>query len=313
MKKYICPFCKKELDRCGIHHIYACKENKEITNKDEIKLQYIRFNFGNDIDKNIIEDYKNLYSLPMLKEKYDIDYKSILFILNLNHIEIRNSSESAKKISVKKHKDTCLKKYGVENVSQTDEIKKKKEQTFLEHYGVDNIWKLSGYNKKCRELYPEVYEELMMKFHQGRDKYFKNITPEEKVRREQKRYDTEVKNGRFQSKLEIRICKIFEELNFSYTRQFHIKGYSHPYDFHLCDSKILIEVNGDYWHANPKIYDENHSVRGLTSKQIWERDKKHIERAVKDNYIVISIWEDEMNCRNDEELKEYILELLNNI
>lgn len=28
---------------------------------------------------NVIADYQNLYSLPMLKEKYNIDYKSIIF------------------------------------------------------------------------------------------------------------------------------------------------------------------------------------------------------------------------------------------
>lgn len=79
----------------------------------------------------------------MLKEKYDnIDYKSIFFLLSLKNIPLRTLSESAKKISIEKNKKTCKERYGVENVSQLDEIKKKKEKTFTEHYGVDNIWKL---------------------------------------------------------------------------------------------------------------------------------------------------------------------------
>ena len=42
---------------------------------------------------------------------------------------------------VNKAKQTCLKKYGVENPSQSDEIKKKKEETCLKNYGVTNSLK----------------------------------------------------------------------------------------------------------------------------------------------------------------------------
>ena len=317
MKKYICPFCGKELNRNGIHHIYKCKENKEIKNKDEIRLTYLKFNFGEDIDKKIVEDYSNLYSLPMLKERYEIDYKSITFLLKLNGIEIRNISESAKKISINKYKKTCIEKYGVENVSQLKEIKGKKGKTFTEHYGVDNIWKLSSYNKMCAELHPESHEEHMKKVHKGRDEYFKNITEEGMAERIAKTFSTQVKNGFYNSKLELRICKALEELNISYTRQFHLKGYKHPYDFHLCDTKIIIEVNGDFWHANPLIYEENDIVKlpetRRKAKEIWERDKKHIDKANSMGYKVISIWEYDIKKLNEKELIDYVIKTLNDL
>ena len=317
MKKYFCPFCKKELNRYAIHHIYKCKENKDLKNKDDIKIFYLKFNFGNDIEEKIINDYQNLYSLPMLKEKYDIDYKSVIFILEKHEIEIRNISESAKKISHEKFKKTCIEKYGVENISKVKEIKDKKEKTFIEHYGVNNIWKLSTYNKMCAELHPESHKEHMKKVQDGRDEYFRNITKEQTIERVHKSFSTQAKNGFYNSKLELRVCNALEELNISYTRQFHLKNYKHPYDFHLCDTKIIIEVNGDFWHANPLIYEENDVVNlpeiKRKAKEIWERDKKHIEKAESMGYKVVLIWENDIKKLNDEELCNYIVEILKNI
>ena len=51
----------------------------------------------------------------------------------------------------------------------------------------------------------------------------------------------------------------------------------------------------------------------VKNKEIWEKDKKHIEKAENNNYKVIVIWEDEIRNRNNEELKEYVLTLLKNI
>jgi hypothetical protein len=41
-----------------------------------------------------------------------------------------------KKIRTNKIKKACIDKYGVENPSQIDEVKKKKEETYMEHYGM---------------------------------------------------------------------------------------------------------------------------------------------------------------------------------
>ena len=309
----ICPFCKQEINRYDGNHIYKCKFKPKNISKEDVRLKFIEYNIGKDNIINIINDYNNLYSLPMLKNKYNLDFKSICFLLKYYNIEIRSISKSSKLISQEKCKQTCLKKYGVENVSQANEIKKKKQETFLLHYGVDNVWKLSDYNKKCAELHPESHLEHMEKLQKGRDKYFRTATYEQLLERNKKMIESQIKNDIFNSKLELRICNIFEDLNISYTRQFHINGYNHPYDFHLCNSKILIEINGTYWHADPKIYNENYSVRGTLAKNIWEKDKKHIEKAHNNNYIVITIWEDEIRKRNDEELKQYILNKLSEI
>lgn len=60
----------------------------------------------------------------------------------------------------------------------------------------------------------------------------------------------------------------------------------------MCDFKInniIIEVQGDYWHGNPKLYDEN-SLNEL-QKNMIQRDicKKNELKNI--GYETVYIWE----------------------
>ena len=65
-----------------------------------------------------------------------------------------------------KRKQTCLKKYKVEHISQLKEIKKKKENTYFKHYGVKNYsqTKEAQHDRKSRYFYDNLnfdsYPEL---------------------------------------------------------------------------------------------------------------------------------------------------------
>ena len=63
----------------------------------------------------------------------------------------------------------------------------------------------------------------------------------------------------------------------------------YQYDF-LIDENILLEVHGDYWHGNPKIYK---SPNDLNERQVFKkkRDKEKKVFAEKLGYKVIYIWE----------------------
>lgn len=57
-----------------------------------------------------------------------------------------------------------------------------------------------------------------------------------------------------------------------------------------------IEFNGDYWHANPKIYKEDkqfsfrrHKIK--TAKAVWEADAYKIDQIQKAGFEVLIIWE----------------------
>lgn len=56
-----------------------------------------------------------------------------------------------------KYKGTCLKKYGVENVSQIEEVKNKKINTFMENYGVSTNLQAPLIRKKIKEGWLEKF------------------------------------------------------------------------------------------------------------------------------------------------------------
>jgi len=53
----------------------------------------------------------------------------------------------------------------------------------------------------------------------------------------------------FVSKLEVRVRNILTNLNISFTPQFPLNN--RTYDIKIDNTNILIEVNGDFWYANP--------------------------------------------------------------
>lgn len=64
----------------------------------------------------------------------------------------------------------------------------------------------------------------------------------------------------------------------------------------ICD-EFIIEVYGDYWHANPNFYSDNDIMyQGKLAKQIREHDKHRISRIFSlTKKPIIIIWEHEIN------------------
>jgi very-short-patch-repair endonuclease len=58
----------------------------------------------------------------------------------------------------------------------------------------------------------------------------------------------------------------------------------------------IIEFNGDYWHANPKLYKDDAVIRGRTAKEIQHYDKLKIQTAENLGFECMTIWESEFNA-----------------
>ena len=82
------------------------------------------------------------------------------------------------------------------------------------------------------------------------------------------------------------------------------------YDF-IYKNKI-IEFQGDYWHCNPKLFNETfyNKVKQKTAKEIWEYDKIKKECAEYYQYQVLYIWEYDYN-QNPNEVINKCIEFLN--
>lgn len=289
MKKE-CPFCHEQFTSLG-NHIHFCKELNGKTD-DERRLINLQFKTNDkDIQQKVADDYIKDMSLTDLKRKYGICFKSILFLVRYSGITPRTMSESQHRITVKKSIITSRKKWGVDNPSQAQEIKDKKAATFTKHYGVDNIWKTPEYAEFTRNRW-------------------RSLTPTQKENIILKKW----KNSGYISSIELRTYTLLKELGYDVEPQFMFNDYNHKYDIHILNKNILIEVNGDWWHLNPKYYNEDYVLKvgtfKITAKEKWEIDKHHIEIANKNNYIVYTIWEADIVEKTDDEYKEYLINLL---
>ena len=127
-------------------------------------------------------------------------------------------------------------------------------------------------NKYGGEEGKRIFEERQIKWQKSLHNRLKNNTT----------------NGKTQSEFSNSIISILQDF-FDGEKEYLIGKYS--YDFRFQNK--LIEFNGDYWHANPIIYDENfvNKTTKLTAKQIWQKDgikKKYAEDC---GYKLLVIWE----------------------
>jgi len=72
------------------------------------------------------------------------------------------------------------------------------------------------------------------------------------------------------------------------------------YDFGNKEKRVLIEINGDFWHGNPLIY-PSLSER---QKAVQEKDRVKKEWAESKGFRVLSFWESEIRNQIDDVLSE---------
>ena len=272
-------------------------------------------------------------SLPDLKREYGLAYKQTMFLLRYFGIETRTSSESALLDKTrKKYKETCLERYGCENVSQSGEIKEKKKRTSLSNYGVDNIWKkrdfiiermVAKYGKKSvpnlngnansfgwKGISDKKKSERIRKSVDGSRRFWNSLSDDEKNEFMAKRRPREIN---FESRLERRFQDVLSDMGVSFTRQKWVKNRS--YDFHLVGTNVLIEINGDYWHANPQVYSSDSRMwkngnSHIYANEIWRKDSEKMSLAKKYGYEVIVLWEYDMAKMTDFEIASWIYDRL---
>ncbi len=91
------------------------------------------------------------------------------------------------------------------------------------------------------------------------------------------------------------MCSILSSLSIIYKEELTLDCWS--VDIYLPDYNTYIEVDGDYFHSNPKIYPNGPKTN--TQKINWYRDIKKNEYYKKNNIKVLRFWEsDILNDRN---------------
>ena len=278
-KNKICPFCNEKIS--AKKHLIQCNPNID---EDNAYLMMIELTYNCQI-YNIILDYKSGYSLPDIKNKYGISYKTTINILKIKRELIRSVKESSNEKRLKKYVNTCNIRYGVDNVSKLLKIKNKKKKTFLKNYGVDNIFKDGEFIDKMKSRINNMDDTDLRKHLVG------ILT--------------------ISSKPELVVKEILDRNSIEYIQQKFINRRS--YDFQIKDTKILIEVHGDYWHANPIKYKKNDLInypnnKKLIAEDVWKVDEIKKNNANKYGYVVIYVWEsDIINATKENRIEHFIL------
>lgn len=104
------------------------------------------------------------------------------------------------------------------------------------------------------------------------------------------------------SKLEINFAKNFlDKLGVKYKWQFEAAEIKRFFDYYLPDHNLIIEVNGGYWHADPRLYEgkkltrvQKHDIRVDDYKKKW---------ALLHGIPILYIWEKDINENPSEVMK----------
>lgn len=205
-----------------------------------------------------------------------------------------------------------------------------KKKTFEKNYGVDNIWKLRDYRTWWEQEMIRKYGTCCLSdLHGNRNSWgwitmnddekkkrikllnasyknwYENLSEEEK---------TIIIEGRSHgltcfssSKPEKRIEYILNLQNIFNKPQFWINRKS--YDFWL-GNKLVLEVQGTYWHCDPRIYRENDIVKFGNEQymvsEIWEKDNIKKENAEKYGFNVVYLWEIDLTIMSDDDILKFI-------
>lgn len=77
-------------------------------------------------------------------------------------------------------------------------------------------------------------------------------------------------------------------------------------DFLNVKKKIIIEIYGDYWHCNPKIYNSNYFNKSIkmTAEEKWKYDERRSQYLKNKGYTLHVLWESDIRNNNIKDIIE---------
>jgi G:T-mismatch repair DNA endonuclease (very short patch repair protein) len=282
------------IDDIIIEHIYtpeihaAIELVKTLTQNDVRITVCLHTIISKQLLSKLITYYSNNYIALRLQHhiKKRIHAATIIKFRKDYGLPASSFSDSAKLNTVKdRKKHTLLQIYGVDHPSKSEKIKRQKVEKSIAKYGTVNVFQAEEIKKKSKQSMFErygVYHTIdLPHFTQNNGRRSKLQQKVEKIL------------GDYNIPFETEIGKIF--------RKFDIERnefYSPIVDILVENLKLVIEVNGDLWHANPLIYKETDIIqrfRGeMDAKTIWHLDKKRSLQIESFGYTVLVVWESDI-------------------
>ena len=282
---------------CNVHHSkweshkssYKCESTyrESLITDDELTKMYV-------IDKMSANEISQIFKTrgyPFEKTSAG----SIIKLMRSRGFEMRDVKESCnqerKRVRFEK---TCLEIFGTINpLSTGSPIKDKRDESVLKKYGVSNVFQLDSTIEKSKETCIEKYG-------------VSSFTQTGLIQRN---------NGQT-SKPHLIISNILNELGIDHrnevSKMFKKDKYSPIVDILIESEKLVVEIYGDSYHANPNVYKDSDVILRWggekTAKEIREFDLKRKKQIESFGYRVVEIWTSDISKRKVN--KENICEVL---
>jgi very-short-patch-repair endonuclease len=96
-----------------------------------------------------------------------------------------------------------------------------------------------------------------------------------------------------QNKCEHFVQNVLSEIGVPFAAQFKFETFL--FDFIIPSNNLVIEVNGTYWHCDPRFFKANDQVKFpgkiITAQTMWDKDANKRQRLENYGYRVLYIWE----------------------
>lgn len=105
-------------------------------------------------------------------------------------------------------------------------------------------------------------------------------------------------------------AKILDELDIQYETQAPVKRY--VCDFYLPEYNMIIEIDGDYWHANPAKFSPEDLIGGkkMFAKDVWVYDKNKTKTIKESGFRVLRYWASDLKNISHDKIFEDIVHAL---
>lgn len=132
----------------------------------------------------------------------------------------------------------------------------------------------------------------------------------------EKWFDGLVKSGMFSGSSKVS-TELFDELAKTFPtlmygskneKKIRLKDKVVRVDCYLPDTNKIIEFYGDYWHANPKLYEAKSVIKSgkkaYTAEEKWESDATRTAQLIEKGYDVLIIWESDFRGSREETIEK---------
>lgn len=275
-----CPNCGIKFSRDSyknirapmLRHLEFCNHHYVLKNKYPLNKEWL--------DSQLDETG----SVQSFLIKYpDFGHKQVYQIFKIYNVDTSVKRASNHSSSKQKRMNTLIERTGYShNFCKDSPSRKKWEKELLDREGITNVFQRDSVKEK-------VIDALINKY--GAEDW-KNVKSNN---------DRSTRGSGIISKINKQIFDMLEQNNISFVIEYKIrKDYSkfgyYAYDIYIDSAHLLIEVNGDYWHANPKFYKESDIVpisKNYRPKasEIWQKDVNKVQYAIDKGYTILVIWE----------------------